>query len=495
MLRDLQQGVSDADPASFDVCIAGAGMAGITLAVALAAKGRSVVMLEGGGLEFDERSQSLYRGTNTGRSYFDLDTARLRFLGGTSNHWGGRCRPLDPIDFRVRDYIPMSGWPIDATALQPYQSEVAELVGISDDFSDIELPSPSDRLDRIRFHESTPPLLFGEHYKDTLESNDNISCYLNANVIDIRIDENSGDVTELEVVSYGDTRQVVGFRARWFVLALGGIENVRLMLASRSQIERGIGNGHDLVGRYFSEHFHLLGGYYLATEEAWPFGYAEVDLGITEQWQTTEKIANCSITLTPFQVRSAWKEQIRDLLCYSDLIADFMRSLRPLSYCQGRPGSGGYVRVVGEQVPNRESRITLTDELDALGMPRVALNWQVDEIDRQTLIGAMDAVARYLAKTQYGNVKLADWIIDDQPMPGVDGSSWTGAGWHHMGTTRMASSPENGVVDADLRVYGHDNLFVAGSSVFSTAGHANPSFTILQLTLRLADHLNDLLAT
>ena len=500
MLFDLNDGKHHNDSDLFDVCIAGGGMAGISIAVALANKGRRILIVESGGREYDEQSQDLYRGDILGRGYFELDTARLRFLGGSSNHWAGMCRPLDDIDFRAQQHIPHSGWQIDYRDLQPYHRQVCDILEISDDFTDIELPSPSEEIKRIRFRFSEPPVRFGEKYLKQLEEDANITFYLNANLVDIRIDEATGKVTQFHVANYRNRSERHGFRARYFVLALGGIENPRMMLASRSQIAAGIGNQNNLVGRYFSEHFQLLAGYYVAEEETWPFEDDVVYLAPTEVFQKDMRIANAGIRLElgNFGLSHEAKEHIREVLCYSDIIADYVRVFREFN-CNGRPVGVGSIHVASEQVPNAHSRITLTNQTDTFGLPTVALDWRVVDIDRKTVVESVNAVARYLARQKYGNIKLADWILNDNvEIPDVDElsgyyhTSGVGAGYHHMGTTRMSSSPETGVVDKDLRVFGHDNLFIAGSSVFATSGHANPSFTLLQLALRLSDHLDRL---
>lgn len=494
MLHDLNAGKVHDDDDLFDVCIAGAGMAGITIALELAAKGHRVLIVEGGGLEYESQSQDLYRGDILGRAYFDLDVTRLRFLGGTSNHWEGWCRPLDDIDFQVHPQIPLSGWPIDRSDLQPYQRRVCDVLEIDDDFADIDLPSQSESVKRIAFRFSDPPVRFGEKYLPQLQSNKNITLYVNANLADIRIDEGNGTVTRIDVAGYRDPTLRHVYRARYFVLALGGIENPRMMLASRTQMPAGIGNLNGLVGRCFSEHFHVFGGYYAATDDAWPFQDTEVYLAPRPTFQTERQIANASVRLAPLDVDLGkfGKETVREAVCYSDLVADFLRVFREVD-CNIRPKSGGYARVVTEQVPNLQSRVKLSDRTDALGLPVVALDWQSVDVDRRTIVETVAEVARYLARSKFGNIKLADWILKDEALPDVAECRWVGAGSHHMATTRMSSSPQAGVVDKDLRVFGHDNLFVAGSSVFPTVGHANPSFTLLQLALRLSDHLDRLL--
>jgi choline dehydrogenase-like flavoprotein len=500
LIFDLNKTPPPPDPQTYDVCIAGGGVAGIVLATKLARRNRKVALLEGGGFEFSEESQAVYQGSILGRSYFDLDSARLRFLGGTSNHWAGWCRPLDAHDFEKRSYIPHSGWPVAKSEIDTYLVEACQLLKIQPQFADLDLQYSNHLLNRIDFHLS-PPVRFRDEYWEELRDSERIDVFLNSNLVNVRLEEGAGRVSELQCANYADPETHHAFTGKTYVLALGGIENPRLLLNCHSQLPQGIGNERDLVGRFFMEHFHAHSGYYVASTKTWPFGEEEVFLSPSRILMDSERIANAGLRVAPISKErphaGGVKNRIKRLICANDIINDFAQSIDRFK-CPIDPlpfDDAGILRVASEQVPNRNSRVLLREETDRFGLRRAALDWQANDVDRRTIKVMMTAFGRYLALHEYGNIKLEDWLLDDDsPIPGVDEDGWLGAGWHHMGTTRMATSPEEGVVDSNCKVFGTGNLYIAGSSVFPTGGHANPTLTIVQFTLRLCDHLEGMLA-
>jgi len=277
-------------------------------------------------------------------------------------------------------------------------------------------------------------------------------------------------------------------RAKAFVLAAGGIENVRLLMQSRSVHGEGIGNDHDLLGRFFMEHPHLHVGFVTFTR---PGGSLEMyrqhsqdpilgheSLGVlcpSPDLQRRERILNLSVQLYP-----APRERL------SDFVRGVGRMAARTDAGFASTGAAGdlvsanlYARV--EPSPHPDSRVTLGSDRDALGMQRVKLDWRLPATDSDSLRRSLVAFGRELGRA--GRGRLFVRLTEARPWPGASG------GDHHMGTTRMASEPAGGVVDPDCAIHGMDNLYVAGSSVYPTAGFANPTLTIVALALRLADHL------
>ena len=477
----------------FDVCIAGGGVAGIIAARRLATHGLRVALIEAGGTEFTEESQDFYKGETVGHEYFDLDVTRLRYLGGTSNHWAGWCRPLDPIDFEPKGYVEWSGWPISHEDLEPYLAEASSVLDISTDF-DAPVDPTDENLQPSRFQFS-PPTRLRPKYEGELAASDRITTFLNLSVTDIRLNEARSAVDHLKcrrsnVVEGGD----VELRADHYVLAMGGLEIPRLLLNSNRQIPAGIGNERDLVGRFFMDHPHFNLGRMIVHDIAPPtLGQA-----------------------------AGLKERVRALICSSEPTYNLVNFVRPRFTCRrletwavtptfmhsrhvlncgirvhvdtdseaGGTNFNGRLDAAYEQAPNPNSRVTLSDELDAYGLRRIVLDWRLSELDRRTARESAFEIGKKLIGLDKGRLKLADWLTDDsRNFPGLDTDEV--AGHHHMGTTRMADSPDHGVVDANCKVFGMENLFIASSSVFPTSGHANPTLTIAQMSLRLADHLRD----
>jgi choline dehydrogenase-like flavoprotein len=485
----------------FDACVIGSGPAGITLARRLAAQGFAVALMEAGGLEFSDASQEIYQGAVTGLDYYPLDVARLRYFGGTSNHWGGWCRELDAHDFRPRPFHAFSGWPIQKADLDPYQAEADAILDLPPPpgFPDLPIPQAGNDFRHVLFRFS-PPTRLGAKYHDEIKASDRISLFLNANLVDLRLGDDLGRVTEAVFATYPPAMRRFSVKAQVFCLCAGGIENPRLLLNFRSQMPGGIGNQNDMVGRCFSEHPHFVLADLLLAEP----GDEKEFYAPTEAFIETHQVLNFGLRLEPDQkprqlsfVRelrrsatcaSAFTEELgarvfgRAIDCDRGGLAEYFERLtapRPLT---------GKVRIAMEQHLNLQSRVMLGADTDVFGMNRMVLDWHLLPIDFDTMRAAVTAFGAFIAEADIGRLKVRDWLLAENPvLPGVAEDEV--GGFHHMCTTRMSADPADGVVDGDCRVHGLGNLYIGGSSVFATTGHANPTYTIVQLALRLGDHL------
>jgi choline dehydrogenase-like flavoprotein len=502
---------------SADVCIIGAGAAGITLALALESTNANILVLESGGLTPEPGSQDLARGRSVGQQYVPLESARLRCLGGSTMHWGGWCRPLEPIDFEARDWVPHSGWPIDRTHLDPYYPRAQEICQLGEfdyDPSSWELPEhsllqlPPDRI-RSRLIQFSPPTRFGVRYRDALDRSRTIRICLHSNLTQLVTQENGKTLTGVRVATLEGNRFAVV--AKRYVLATGGIENARMLLASNETVRNGLGNDRDLVGRFFADHIqldtagllpqdpHLNLSLYQPDSRQIPrrlrraggraanvMAYLTLDPKLQRARQTvnysaklleTDQTAYFSADAQVDETeRSTWEQVTHSLRTLWENLAEEL---------EARLHSGGAkiykIVTTQEQAPNPSSRVRLGQERDPLGVPRTLLEWRLSELDRHSIRVATDELVRGFGAAGIGKLHTP-----------LDLRSWPAnipISWHHCGTTRMSDDPAKGVVDADLRVHGMDNLYVAGSSVFTTSGNGNPTLTIIALTLRLADHL------
>jgi choline dehydrogenase-like flavoprotein len=513
-----------------EVCIVGGGPAGIALALEFSGQPFRVILLEGGEVKYDRVSQALYRGTNIGLHYEDLHQSRSRFFGGSSNCWAGFCRQFDEHDFEARDWVPNSGWPITLADLQPHYYRAHQLLQLGPVNFDPRLwedligrrDARLIQFDRERainiIAQVSPPTRLGQLYRGDIARSGNVSTYLGANVTEIETPGTGSAVTGLRV----RTLTGGGFRvvAQTYVLAIGGIETPRLMLASNRYQPAGVGNQHDVVGRYFMDHPRLRSGeivfrnpesnsriYDMHSTLARKMTARGVKVsgffGLTPETQRAERLGNtrCCVksrfigdsrethlaALTLFRtigerrpLRDRSRTEVIRMLTHLPQVTVMAAGLKLNLPILTR---GFTLETVVEPTPLPDSRVTLGSERDALGMPRVKVDWRLGELEKRTIRRTQEILGEELARAGAGEVLV------DAPQ---EGEAWPDSivgCWHHMGTARMHADPRKGVVDSDCRVHGMSNLFIAGSSVFPTCGSDTPTVNIVALALRLAQHI------
>lgn len=489
-----------------DICVVGAGAAGITLAHELNRSGRDVLLLETGGFDLNHELQEL----NKGR-YAILDEdkppylpdinlhqdnyvsfTRMRFFGGSTNHWGGWCRPLDELDFTAREWIPHSGWPLRKADLEPYYRVAEDLCDIPAFDYDVNTQSPSERkavpfspLFESHTYHFSPPTRFGTKFRNELMVSDNVKLLMFTTLKEIELSPNAQSVHTLKVQS----AQEFTITAKQVVLAMGTIETCRTLLASNRQVPQGIGNQQDLVGRFYMEHPHIKTAIVVISEQAdqvnWSYLYnldpalkvhTKLAYVATRETQQKYRLGNHSLKIMPYEILESNQHSLDA----------FVRQVAPQLDHAGkvdvRKARLFDINIHGDPIPQSESRITLLDEKDAFGVPRVDVKWKLSQEDKRNISQTMQLFSTELGRQSKGRLK--NFIHPDQQWPDD-----LYGGFHQMGGTRMSESPKSGVVDANLKVHGLDNLFIASSSVFPNAGNANPTLTIVALAARLAEHL------
>ncbi len=511
-----------------DVCIVGAGPAGISIARELAGSDAQVLLLESGGRDVERRAQRLNRGQSGGYPIHHLHQSRVRAFAGTSRHWfwpgenRWAARPLDPIDFEVRPGIRHSGWPFDRAHLDPYYVQATEVCGLRPfdyavghrgDQELAPLPLPPGDVETTLFQHGTED--FDRYYHEFVRA-PNVRLMLHASVVELATDDDPDQVDRVELRRDDGSR--CSARARFVVLAAGGIENPRLLLLSHRVHRNGLGNAHDVVGRFFAERLSARAGYILPAApglvgRAGMYDYHQMASGdlaqgalrVCDDVQRQRQLLNCAFFPLP-RNRSMTTEAVRSVATMAKA-----RGRRPLppglrahlrSVATGLGDLGAYardrlrapedarrvlaLRIQGEQAPDPESRVTLGTRRDRFGLPVARVSWRPAASDRASIRASQEIIDGALRSAGLGHIELM--MGDEHPPTFFEGN------FHHLGATRMHTDPTVGVVDADCRVHGVRNLYIAGSSVFPTYGCSNPTLTVVALALRLADHLKKRLA-
>jgi choline dehydrogenase-like flavoprotein len=509
-----------------DVCIVGGGPAGITLALELLGTGARICILESGGIEPGQVRPGLLGGESVGYPYFNLKQVNRRALGGTSHAWQlWHACPLDRIDFEERPEVPGSGWPFDRSALVPFYRRAEQIVG-ADAFDYADAPENDESLSARLPVEAGSVVVrslqivsnrFGPHAEQLAQS-DAVRVLLHAVTSELVVESGSDEVTSIQALTGPD--RSLSVRARLYVLAAGGIETPRLLLLSNRIRPRGIGNEHDVVGRYFMEHpsarsgvvvpsspalledpslYYTPGTLYPEAEASGRVVHRPV-VTLDERVLRREGLLNVAFLLEA-QTRAFAGSGTRSLgtlgraLTARPRVPHLARhgfavlrdplsvSSTALHKATRRPAvpSVLVMRVQAEQEPNADSRVAVGSRRDEYGRPLPRLDWQLSALDTASIRRAQDVVDDQLRRGGVG--KVEDKLGTEYAPVLFYGL------YHHLGTTRMHNDPKQGVVDADCRVHGTSNLFVAGGSVFPTSGWANPTLTIVALAARLADHL------
>ena len=472
-----------------------------------------------------------------------LDEGRHRVFGGSSAWWGGRTAMLDPIDFTRRDWVKHSGWPISFETLRPYYERAKRVANFQEPWGSvrhveaalgISLPELTTKdIDLFVWRVASPDIKqslttwlslgynknfnWAAAYQATLHADPNVLVLLNANLTRLHETDDGTHLASIEVKSLSGVSMTI--EARRFVLACGGIENARILLNAPRRMLHRI-NRFDTLGRYFAQHprgcvarveterdgarrLQRTFNNFVRPRRV-PIQY-ETGFAISEGAQRRHQILNASAAMYYIMgPNTAWiaGRRLREALRRRDFVnQDVLRDLGHLLHGFGEVAPNALRKYVTgteqihtapeiqividlEQEPDHESRIMLAPERDILGMRRVTVDWRIGRLEKRTARFMATALTREFSALGF-SVRTADWLANDTPVKPED----LRGNYHFIGATRMSETPQEGVVDADCRVHGVDNLYVAGTSVFPTGGHANPTLTIVALAVRLADHL------
>ena len=503
-----------------DICIVGSGAAGLTLAAHVAGP-RRVLLVEAGDRRPPSDRDDWLTGEASDFAFGGFVHGRTRAFGGTTKLWAGQLIRLDEIDFEKREWVPHSGWPITAGQLAPFYDRAERFLGVDAIeydgriWSRFGVRDPGfDHVDITpKFTAYMPQPDFTKAFGLRLvRNNPAVDVLLNAVAVELDLNESGQHVTGLRLRGEDGKEGVV--RAPVFVLCGGGIETPRLMLASTSVLADGVGNARGLVGRFFQDHPSATTACFTATKTRalqeqfrklrragvtfWP------KLALTEAAQRRGRYLNAnSLMLFDYAATSALtrakgvSEALRNRR-FADAMRGGPSVLRHVPELAGRfahtlatgkapifAPSRIMLKVHVEQIPDPNNRVTLSSERDRFGVGRAVLNWRVHADELRTMRGLTEAVGQEFRRLGFGETTMRPWLNQDLEAARKEIEDT----YHHAGTTRMATSPAEGVTDPDGLVFGTDNLYISGGSLFPTSGYANPTLTIVALAIRLGDAL------
>jgi choline dehydrogenase-like flavoprotein len=499
-----------------DICLIGSGPAALTIAQELGDANIRIIIVESGGLTEDFSRPPDDNFVNSGEPRIeDLRLVRNRVFGGTSHSWSGRCAMFDPIDFERRPWLPMSGWPIDLQDLSPFRARADRYIGIEDYVSEATFKTLGERSSEFPDRNSQLSTFFWTFSRDASDNFDhmrfgpaflkrdhnNIRILLHAAATHIDTSDIDGSVVGLEVSDRSGQRFKV--EAPLIVVCCGGIENARLLLTSNRKIPSGLGNKHDLVGRYLMDHPRAIIAEFdpvaaATLRDSYSFvrlasgAVVAAGFSLSAETQRREQLLNCASwldeehaaddpwhALKRLRRRASRHQKISDTRAVLANPSLVMRGIwrrviqkRGVSHKVNRI----FMRSIVEQAPDPSSRINLSNQLDQYGVPLPRIDWRIGQLERKSISRLAELIEQELPRLGFAKPKL---IANPEFIDAA----------HPSGTTRMADGPADGVVNKDCEVYGTRGLFVAGSSVFPTASHANPTLMIVILAIRLAEKL------
>ncbi len=525
MIVDLQAETVQDEWLDADICIIGSGVAGLVFANEWFDSDKKVVVLESGGRTLEAPIQRLYTAVSVGVSYVGALLGRFRVFGGSSTKWGAQLLPFNREDFRDRPWILGSEWPISYDELRPYYDRSIPIMGADD------LPYEAAALRRhlpeipawesggtfnIRYSKFAP--FNRRNLAKTLErpltQSRHVHVVLHASLTRILFDSSTTTVTGVEVrTSSGQVRQV---RCRQLVICAGTLETTRILLSGAPDVfPDGVGNASDLVGRYFQDHVSFRAGevvplqnqrfeqlitshFYKRTRH-----YPRFELSYETQkresllnvfghvgveYPSGSLLIKLREWLRAFQNRQRMAISFRDVgRVVTDGVYVFRLMMRVFfgGVFPFMSGSKFVLQVDTEQCPNPESRVSLSDVVDDYGVRQLCIDWRLTEEERRGVMWFCEQLKQEFESTGLAQVHL-DATRHASPDRWLHNVSDI---YHPAGTTRMHPDPARGVVDANLKIHGLTNMFVASCSVFPASAGANPTFTLMALCIRLADHL------
>ena len=467
----ISKNLDSIDLDKFPVIIFGSGPAGISTALELEKKNINSLVIEAGKKNFSEDSQNFYKGKIIGDQIMPLSESRLRQFGGTSGLWGGTCKPLEDFTF--------DNWPINNKDLEPYSNRTCEILDIKNQFRKAPL---SNLINQIEFQ--TSRVNFAEKYENHLKNSNKITLVLNT-----QLSHFEGENKNTDYAVCLSENKTIKIKGKYFVLACGGIENSRLLLWTKNK-KPGFLNEKLPIGNYWMNHPHVFGGRGVISRKKFQEKMGNNFLGFSDwiSFATSKKFVKEQNILSAYMYMLTQdvfrkenlldKEVVKDIMCIAPKYGEkLIRTFHKESFrCVN-------INLLLEQEPSFENRIVLNGKKDKYGIPKVKLFYKRSTLPLKTSKIFLEEFANYCVANDLGRIAIEGGIFN------LEKFELVGDVGHHMGGTRMGTNKNDSVVDSDLKVHGINNLYINGSSNFYTGGYTNPTFTIIQLALRLANKI------
>ena len=464
----ILKNLDNIDLDNFPVAIFGSGPAGITTALELEKKNIKSLIIEAGDEKYSETSQTFYKGKIIGDQVTDLSLSRLRQFGGTSGHWGGWSKPMEKYNLEL--------WPINENNLNPYLKRTCEILNINNQFRKSSL---NEFFNQIEFQYSK--VKFADKFKNYIKNSNNILLILNTQ-LSYFVGYNNN--TKYAVCISNDT--IKELRTKYFILACGGIENSRLLLWTKEK-NPSLFSDYLPIGEYWMNHPWILGGAGLINKDKikkkFQNNFLEYDgplhFAVKKKFIDDKNNLSAALYMSPNEDRKFYKEIIKDILCiapkYGKEIAGkvFGKSLK----C-------GNIFMHLEEEPNINNKISLDQKKDKFGIPTVELFYKKSKKSLKTARDVLEEFANLCRKENFGRIAIDKKIFNLEEFISM-------GAWHHMGGTRAGTNIKDSVVDKNLKIHDIDNIYVSGSSNFTTGGYSNPTFTIIQLAIRLSEKIKE----
>jgi hypothetical protein len=458
--------IEEIDISNYPIIIIGSGPAGLSLALSLEKKNIKSIIIEAGDIEYSEKSQTYYAGKITGDIEEDFSSNRLRQFGGTSGHWGGWCCPLEEYDLKQ--------WPIKKKDLNIYLNDACSVLEIDHEFNKAKI---NEDFNQVEFKFSK--VKFNEKYYNHVTKTKNIILLLNSQFLYFK---GTNKLIKSGVILSNKKQKEIF--SKFFILASGGVENSRLLLWSREN-NNGLFNKDLPIGNYWMIHPWLIGGSGLISKKKIANRIQDLENEDLLFFGTSENLKNKNndlgglLYMRPFEDVKLYKKFINDILCIAPVYGKKITRL-----IANKDLKCGNIFLHMEDKKEFNNKIYLSNQKDEFGIPKYILNYKFSDAVLNSAKYIMESFATTCVKNDYGRISIVEDIINLKKIRNLGAN-------HHMGGTIIGDDYKRSVVDSNLNVHGIKNLFITGSSVFKTTGHANPTLTIVQLSLRLSEYIKN----